>query len=215
MFTVATNVKKKGKYMKNILSKLLKVQSELKAPKGQYNNFGKYKYRSAEDILEAVKPIAHSHNSVVNLSDEMVAISERYYIKATATISDVDSGESYSVTAYAREEENKKGMDGSQITGTASSYARKYAMNGLFAIDDTKDPDTDEHAKQTKEDDKEDDKKETKATAKQVELIKSLLNNVEAHIEYTCTQYNVKNLKELTMKQASEVVSKIKAKQGK
>lgn len=127
---------------------LMKIQAELKAPKGQYNSFGKYKYRSAEDILEAVKPLCHKHNSVLVISDELVNLGVRYYIKATATLKTPDS--EFSATAYAREDETKKGMDGSQITGTASSYARKYALNGLFCIDDTKDADTNQYAEQVK-----------------------------------------------------------------
>lgn len=130
------------------MKKLLEIQNELKAPKGQYNSFGKYKYRSCEDILEAVKPICKKHGVTLTLSDEMVQVGERYYIKATATVT--DGTEEKTVTAFAREPEAKKGMDDSQITGTASSYARKYALNGLFCIDDTKDADTDEYAKQTK-----------------------------------------------------------------
>ena len=129
------------------MDKLLAIQTELKAPKNQYNSFGKYKYRSAEDILEAVKPLCKKHDCVLTLSDELVNIGDRYYIKATARLhDDTVIGE---VTAYAREEESKKGMDGCQITGTASSYARKYALNGLFLIDDTKDADTDEYKQQT------------------------------------------------------------------
>lgn len=129
------------------MKELLAIQDKLKAPKGQFNSFGKYKYRSAEDILEAVKPLCVEQNALLTLSDEMVAINERYYIKATVTLK--TGKDSISVTAYARESENKKGMDDSQITGTASSYARKYALNGLFLIDDTKDADTDEYHKKT------------------------------------------------------------------
>lgn len=129
--------------------KLLNIQQELKCKKGQYNSFGKYKYRSCEDILESVKPLLKENKCILTLNDELEYIGERYYIKATATITDVETGEAISNVAYAREEETKKGMDGSQITGTSSSYARKYALNGLFAIDDTKDADTDEYTKQT------------------------------------------------------------------
>lgn len=114
------------------------IQSGLKAPKGQYNKFGGYSYRSAEDILEAVKPLLSLHKCTLTISDEMVMIGLRIYVKATATIKN-DKGESECTTAFAREEETKKGMDASQITGSASSYARKYALNGLLAIDDTKD----------------------------------------------------------------------------
>lgn len=133
----------------NLLEKLSNIQNELKAPKGQYNSFGKYKYRSCEDILEALKPLLKENRTSLVINDELENIGERYYIKATATIYDLDSDTTLSNTAYAREEEDKKGMDGSQITGTASSYARKYALNGLFNIDDTKDADTDEHHNQT------------------------------------------------------------------
>jgi hypothetical protein len=122
---------------------LKKIQKELKAPKNQYNAFGKYKYRSCEDILEAVKPLLNNATLVIN--DEMVVIGERYYIKATATLTEADK--SISATAYAREPEEKKGMDEAQITGATSSYARKYALNGLFLIDDTKDADTMDNSK--------------------------------------------------------------------
>lgn len=129
----------------SVYMKLALVQGSLKAPKGQYNSFGKYKYRSAEDILEALKPCLLTEGATVIISDEVVLIGDRYYVKATATFVDIEDGASVSNTALAREDDNKKGMDGSQITGTASSYARKYALNGLFLIDDTKDADTDEH----------------------------------------------------------------------
>lgn len=126
---------------------LIAIQSELKAPKGQYNSFGKYKYRSAEDILEAVKPICHKNDCVLTLTDMVELVGTRIYVKATARLKTPDS--SFEVQAFAREPETKKGMDDSQITGTASSYARKYALNGLFCIDDTKDADTDEYRAQT------------------------------------------------------------------
>ena len=130
------------------MNELIKIQTELKAPKDKYNSFGKYKYRSAESILEAVKPLCEKYECLLTLSDEVVNIGDRYYVKATATIHKTDKLH-HEVTAYAREDEVKKGMDGSQITGTASSYARKYALNGLFCIDDTKDADTDEYHAQT------------------------------------------------------------------
>lgn len=127
---------------------LLEIQVELKAPKSQYNKFGGYKYRSTEDILQAVKPLLNKHGDSLELSDEPVLIGDWHYIKATATFKDHESGETTTVTGYARESASKKGMDDSQITGTASSYARKYALNGLFLIDDTKDADTDEYHQQ-------------------------------------------------------------------
>lgn len=127
----------------NIETALLAIQCELKAPKTQYNSFGKYNYRNCEDILEAVKPLLVTHGATLTLSDELTQIGDRYYIKATATLANINNPvEDISVTAYAREDETKKGMDGSQVTGAASSYARKYALNGLFCIDDTKDADT-------------------------------------------------------------------------
>ena len=129
--------------MKNITQKLIKVQSELKAPKGQYNDFGNYKYRSAEDILEAVKPLLSEKGLLMTITDMIEQVGERYYIKAKIIVTDGE--DNIEVTGYARESLNKKGMDDSQITGTASSYARKYAMNGLFLIDDTKDSDSNEN----------------------------------------------------------------------
>ncbi len=131
----------------NLTQKLLNVQRDLKAPKGQFNNFGKYKYRSAEDILEAVKPLNAREGILLTISDEPMFIGDWHYIKATASIT--DGRDTHIVTAFARESQAKKGMDDSQITGTASSYARKYALNGMYLIDDTKDADTDEHRNQT------------------------------------------------------------------
>ncbi len=136
---------------RTFLERVSLLITELKAPKSQRNNFGKYNYRSAEDILEAVKPLAYKYGLVAKLSDEPVMIGDWHYIKATASIKDVKTGEEEVATAYAREPLAKKGMDESQITGTASSYARKYAMNGLYQIDDTKDADTDEYTEQVKQ----------------------------------------------------------------
>ena len=133
--------------IKNKPMKLVKIQAELKAPKNQMNAFGKYKYRSAEDIIEAVKPILFKNNCALLISDEIVQVADRVYVKATAMLID-ESNEDLPIKVFgwAREEEVKKGMDAAQITGSASSYARKYALNGLFAIDDTKDADsTNEH----------------------------------------------------------------------
>ena len=127
----------------NIREKLLSIQKELIAPKSQYNSFGKYNYRNYEDILEAVKPLLDKNKCTLIIKDELVLIGDRYYIKATVILADIEDTEGeIEATAYAREEESKKGMDGSQVTGASSSYARKYALNGLFCIDDTKDSDT-------------------------------------------------------------------------
>ena len=179
--------------------KLANIQQELKAPKGQYNSFGKYNYRSCEDILEAVKPLLKANGLLLRLYDEIEQIGDRYYIKATAYLSDIETEEAKANTAYAREQESKGGMDASQITGTASSYARKYALNGLFLIDDTKDADTDEHTKQTGTEPK-------KATDKQISMIQSLSKDVKTITGY----YKVEKLSDLTSAQASEVIGKLK-----
>lgn len=190
--------------------KFLKLINELKAPKNQQNTFGKYKYRSAEDILEAVKPLANSYGLVPNLSDELVLIGERYYIKATASITDGE--QTYWSTGFAREEETKKGMDGSQITGTASSYARKYAMNGLYQIDDTKDADTDEFKQQ---ENKQTNQKSNNASGKQVGMIKAkileyskLANGDKDKLEtFYLDKYGVSSFDQLNNQSASEVIN--------
>ena len=148
------------------MKELVLIQTKLNAPKGQRNNFGKYNYRSAEDILEALKPLLEETNCYLNISDKIILVGDRYYVEATARITNSE-GVSESASAYAREELTKKGMDASQITGSTSSYARKYALNGLFAIDDNKDADTDEFYKRTnqKETKKEDDTSRMKFVA--------------------------------------------------
>lgn len=125
--------------MGNLKEKLMAVQSELKAPKGQYNSFGKYKYRSCEDVLEALKPLLKKNGLILTISDDIKLVGERYYIQANVCLTDTETGDNMHTFAYAREEESKKGMDGSQVTGASSSYARKYALNGMFCIDDNKD----------------------------------------------------------------------------
>lgn len=159
----------------NIYEKLLNIQTELKAPKGQTNKFGGYKYRSCEDILEAVKPLLKEYKATLKLEDTMEQLGERYYIKARAVLINTEYEKGNSIeyienTAYARESETKKGMDDSQITGTASSYARKYALNGLFCIDDTKDADTNEFVERTQIENKKITKTQTDAL---YEIIKS------------------------------------------
>lgn len=135
--------------VKTLQQKLIEIQSELKAPKSQYNKFGGYNYRNCEDILEAVKPLCAKHEIVPLLSDEIVMIGDRFYIKATAKVT--DGKDEIATTAFARESKDKKGMDESQITGSASSYARKYALNGLFCIDDTKDADFMDNSQSSKQ----------------------------------------------------------------
>ncbi|WP_413927104.1 ERF family protein, partial [Clostridioides sp. ZZV14-6345] len=135
----------------NVYIKLVNIQSTLKAPKSQFNSFGKYNYRSCEDILEGLKPILKEEKALVVLDDNIVQIGNRFYVEATATLIDAETGEKISVKALAREDETKKGMDLAQVTGSVSSYARKYALNGLFCIDDTKDSDaTNKHGNEQK-----------------------------------------------------------------
>lgn len=189
--------------MKEINIKLMNIQQELKAPKGQYNDFGKYAYRSCEDILEAVKPLLKKEKVVLTISDELQYIGNRYYIKATATLIDIESEATISNSAYAREEETKKGMDGSQITGASSSYARKYALNGLFGIDDNKDSDTTNI--QNKE-----EKEDKKASPKQIELIQKYYQgeNLTKLLEVN----NLEKLEDMSINKASEILSKLFAK---
>ena len=134
---------------KPIYASLMVIQRELKCKKNQYNSFGGYRYRSCEDIVEAVKPLLSEQGLILTMSDEIVAVADRVYVKATCKVIDVANGDEIATSALAREALTKKGMDDSQITGTASSYARKYALNGLFAIDDTKDADTEAYHNQT------------------------------------------------------------------
>lgn len=189
--------------MKEINIKLMNIQQELKAPKGQYNDFGKYAYRSCEDILEAVKPLLKKEKVVLTISDELQYIGNRYYIKATATLIDTESEATISNSAYAREEETKKGMDGSQITGASSSYARKYALNGLFGIDDNKDSDTTNI--QSKE-----EKEDKKASPKQIELLSKYYQgeNLTKLLEVN----NLERLEDMSINKASEILSKLFAK---
>lgn len=146
-----------------LLEKLSKIQVELKAPKNQYNKFGNYNYRNCEDILEAVKPICYKNRTTLVIEDELVVYGDRYYVKGIATLYDWDSEIKIQTSALARESADKKGMDDSQITGATSSYARKYALNGLFNIDDTKDNDSEELKRQCEEKTKE--KKSPKSTS--------------------------------------------------
>ena len=189
--------------MKEINIKLMNIQQELKAPKGQYNDFGKYAYRSCEDILEAVKPLLRKEKVVLTISDELQYIGNRYYIKATATLIDTESEATISNSAYAREEETKKGMDGSQITGASSSYARKYALNGLFGIDDNKDSDTTNI--QSKE-----EKEDKKASPKQIELIQKYYQG--ENLTKLLEANNLEKLEDMSINKASEILSKLFAK---
>ena len=178
-----------------IYEKLSKIQMELKAPKGQYNSFGKYKYRSCEDILEAVKPLLDKNKLSMQISDELVQIGERYYIKASATLLDLEDNSTMTNTAYARESEKKSGMDESQITGTASSYARKYALNGLFLIDDTKDADTDEYQEQNKS---------KLITKTQIKKLGELVEDIDAMLNY----YKIEKIEDMPYEIAQQVIER-------
>lgn len=169
--------------MTTVVEVLAQVQAELKAPKGQYNSFGKYNYRSTEDILEGLKPVLAKHKASVVLSDDVELVGDRYYIVATATF--YHGTETISNKAMARESLTKKGMDDSQITGTASSYARKYALNGLFLIDDTKDADTDEYKKQTSPKEQSSKKPQSKPTKISEAKVLSYQNAIDVIIRKT------------------------------
>lgn len=182
--------------------KLIHIQSRLKAPKGNYNSFGKYKYRSCEDILEAVKPLLAEEGLTLILSDEIEEIGGRYYVRATASL--YDEKLLITASAYAREEDAKEGMDASQITGTASSYARKYALNGLFLIDDTKDADTDEYASKTAH--------EEYTTTTEKKTLMHLCEDLNVDISDILCQVGVIDGKKMTAKQhaqALEILKKI------
>lgn len=195
------------------MKKLQQLQSRLKAPKNQQAKFGdRYKYRSCEDIVEAVKPLADELGLILLLSDKLQQIGERYYIQATATIIDTETNERIETTAYAREAENKKGMDDAQLTGATSSYARKYALNGLLAIDDTKDMDTDEYKKQAqnkaqKQQEQEQNQQEQQTVAdKLIDPIKqTALLELAAQKDTKMTdilqKYNLQNLNQMTIAQ--------------
>lgn len=198
--------KEKETKKKNIYEKLLNIQQELKAPKGQYNSFGKYKYRNCEDILEAVKPLLKKEKVVLTLSDDIIFINNRFYIKATALLINIENPEDkISNMAFAREEDIKKGMDGSQITGASSSYARKYALNGLFAIDDTKDSDTTNTG--TSNEESKVEKKTLKATEKQISYI---TNAYGEQLEALLEHYNLKSIDEMDVRTASNLISQLK-----
>lgn len=187
------------------MKQLIEIQKELKAPKGQYNSFGKYKYRSAEDILEAVKPLLHKYGCQLTLSDEIVLIGDRYYIKATATITNGE--EEVTTSAYAREDLDKKGMDQAQVTGSVSSYARKYCLNGLLLIDDSKDPDTDEFANQQKAKTKTAEKTaEKKASPVQLKTLKEFYGDRMGEF---LKVNGYKSEDDITMTKADEAIRKI------
>lgn len=188
------------------MSTLTKIQCELKAPKNRHNSFGDYNYRSCEDILEAVKPLLNKYDATLTLFDDVVNIGERYYIKATASL--IVDGIGYTVTALAREAPEKKKMDDSQVTGTASSYARKYALNGLFLIDDTKDADTDEYAKQVTE------RKEQRIGEVKGIALQTVLESSGQDVSKFLAYYKVKSLADLTEEQHRAIYEGLRKRGG-
>lgn len=192
----------------NVYEKLQAIQTELKAPKGQFNKFGKYKYRSCEDILEAVKPLLAKYGCSLTIEDAIEQSGDRYYVKATAIFRSNDKPLEPNVinTAYAREAETKSGMDASQITGTASSYARKYCLNGLFLIDDTKDADTNEYKAQT--DPNATDKAEAKEEKQQLMATEYQITKMKEIADQLGEEFDEDIAKNMTAKQASNFINK-------
>lgn len=213
------------------MKKLLLIQTELKAPKNQRNNFGNYNYRSAEDILEALKPLLLKYKASLTITDDLVVLGEhspyvypqdvydknsksmitvhnttadqRFYVKSTVTLTDIENNESVQTSAFAREEEVVKGMSSSQITGSASSYARKYALNGMFAIDDTKDADNwNKHGKEAKEEPKE----ITPATMEELSKLQSLLSDEDKKL--ALKHYKVKSLNEIDQSDIRKMIAR-------
>ena len=214
-------MKFRGVINMNIYEKLSNVQTELKAPKNQFNGFGKYKYRSCEDILEAVKPLLAKNKLTMIISDEIEHIGERFYVKATIELFDVETGETIITSKLAREEETKKGMDASQLTGSTSSYATKYALNGLFLIDDTKDADaTNNHGNQknenkdTNKSDKPTQKKESKKITidTYLEAIRKYEKEYQTEIKDYLVDKALMEIEDLNFEQAKELAIQIKDK---
>ena len=189
-----------------IAEKLGIIQQDLIAPKNQYNSFGKYNYRSCEDILEGLKPCLKKVKAAITISDDIVLVGDRFYVKATATLWDAESDAKISNTAWARESEDKKGMDASQVTGATSSYARKYALNGLFAIDDVKDADTRDNRQKEAEEQKQAEVKAEKVASQKIDKTKvnALLSRCErdgVNPDKIASLYKVKTLSDLSERQ--------------
>ena len=197
-----------------IKDKLSAIQQKLKAPKSLYNSFGKYNYRNAEGILEAFKPFEAEYNVTLIISDSAIVVGNRIYIQATAKLYDNESDASISTTALARESETKKGMDESQITGTASSYARKYALNGLFLLDDTKDADTDENRIERENRSKKDTSNVGDAKIDEVKAnaLRKMLENAGSDLGALLEYYKISDLVELTERQYANIVAKMNKK---
>lgn len=193
----------------NIYEKLTAVQNELKAPKSKYNSFGKYNYRSCEDILEAVKPLLAKNKLAMTIKDEIENIGDRFYVAAIVTVFDCESEQTIQTRAFAREDTDKKGMDGSQITGSSSSYARKYALNGMFAIDDTKDADSwNTHDKVEKTENK---PKTEYATEEQVSRLNELYKDSPDAYKKALTKLGVTNAVMLKKLDAQALIDRVEA----
>ena len=197
-----------------IHEKMMKIQTTLKPPKNLFNSFGNYKYRNAEGILEAVKPLLAENKLSMYISDDVQAVNDRVYVKATVSIFDIETGESVMATASAREALNKKGMDDSQITGTASSYARKYALNGIFLLDDTKDADTDENQKErtARANKQEHEKDKEKLDQMKISLVKQktlldLCEDEKFDINKILKSYKHESIKDITEGQYKYIVA--------
>lgn len=186
--------------MGDIHKKLQRIQTELKVPKSKYSEYGGYSYRSLEDIYEAVKSLLDREGLILVVSDEIIMLGNRFYIKATAVLKDVESDDSFCATAYAREEESKKKMDAAQVTGSASSYARKYALNSLFLLDDSKDADTDEY------------KRNEVVTEKEAKRLYDFMQKkgmTEAQIKEWASQRGLKSLYQTTRQQYAEAMKEL------
>lgn len=186
--------------MGEIHKKLQKIQHQLKAPKSRWNKFGKFWYRSLEDIYEAVKPLLDEQGLILTVHDEIIMMGNRFYIKATAKLTDIEDEKNIVCSAYAREEETRKGVDSSQITGAASSYARKYALNSLFLLDDSKDADTDEY------------KRNEVITEKEAKRLYDLMQKkgmTEAQIKEWASQRGLKSLYQTTQQQYAEAMKEL------
>lgn len=199
--------------MSAILEKLNLIQSKLKAPKGQFNKFGNYQYRSCEDILEALKPLLAETKTVLIIKDDVEFIGDRFYIRAICTLYDAENGEKVENAAFAREPESKKGMDSAQITGSVSSYARKYALNGLFAIDDTKDSDSNENQRQTNSGNSATRNAQRNAQAANIskvrneiaQMLKAKNYDFNNFVEYLKQNYGVEKIEELPVEKLMQL----------
>ncbi len=197
-----------------IHEKMMKIQTTLKAPKNKWNNYGKYNYRNAEGILEAVKPLLEEQKLAMYITDDVIAVGDRVYVKATVKVQDIETEASVVTTALAREALNKKGMDDSQITGTASSYARKYALNGIFLLDDTKDADTDENQKErtARANKQEQEKNKEKLEQMKISLVKQktlldLCEDEQFDINKILKSYKHESIKDITEGQYKYIVA--------